>query len=105
MHVATSKAKRDASVSMFMSLLVPILLISAGCSRKAETSSPAITATDRALPVPVSIPDESSSPQVRNAVSKAQHKIAVEDTLEPVSIDNASVPSSTHGVASGSTKK
>jgi hypothetical protein len=80
-----------AKAALTTLLVLPILITFAGCSRKAETPAPAVITTDRAEPVPVAIPDlPDSSP----AKASVQRKIPVEDTLEPVPIDNASVPSS-----------
>ena len=104
-HFVISCATNATGVKLFALFLVPALLMSAGCSRKAETPPPAITAADRALPIPVSIPDEQATTPVKGAGSGAQRKIPIEDTQEPVSIDNASIPSSAQGVASPGTKK
>ena len=86
-------------------LIVPLLIVGQGCSRTAETPPPVVTAADRALPIPVNMPDEPTVGKVNATASSAHHKIAVEDTLEPVPIDDASVPSSLPEIAGSHLKK
>lgn len=99
----TGNSANAINVLLATLLIVPMLLIVQGCSRKAETPAPVLTADDRALPIPVS--DEPTSPSVKAKTPAAQRKIPVEDTLEPIPIDDASVPSSARGPAGVSTKK
>ena len=100
---------RQIFILLSLSLL---LLQQTGCKRRDDPTPPAVTAADRALPVPVDIPADmpASSTQPASATQaaapgkQAAHKVPIEDTLEPVPVDDASVPTAAKGFG-GKTKK
>ena len=85
-------------------LMLLMLLLMPGCSREAAPSPPAVTAADRALPVAVDIPEQPTPLPVK-AVPSVQRKVPIEDTLEPIPIDDAPVPSSAKSTAGSRVRK
>ena len=90
-----------------------LLQIQFGCNRRDDPVAPPVTAADRALPIPIdNAPAASGSSTVSTGTAAvtttatasggkatAPLKVSVEDTLEPVPIDDASVPGEGRGAA------
>ena len=98
-------------ISIFL-ILSFVLLQQTGCKRRDDPVVPAVTAADRALPVPVDIPADTptssltpASATQANAVGiQTARKVPLEDTLEPVPLDDASVPTEAKGFGRKSKK-
>ena len=72
-----------------LAIIVFLVLVGA-CSRREEPTAPAVAAADRALPVAVDIPPE--PPARLSSAPSAPPIVPAEDRLEPVSVDDANVP-------------
>ena len=81
------KGKRPHWALAFVALLMMV----GGCSRHEEPTTPVVSAAERSLPVPVEIPPD--APVRSLGAASAQQVVPAEERLEPVSIDDASVPS------------
>ncbi len=100
---------RQIAILLTLSLL---LLQQTGCKRRDDPTAPAVTAADRALPVPVDMPPDAptssatsaSATQAAAAGKQTAHRVPVEDTLEPVPIDDATLPTDAKGFE-GKTRK
>ena len=101
-HSANFVTRIVANAGLSILLILPVL---AGCSRTAEPPAAVVTEADRASPVPVDVPDPPPATSGKAALQSVQRKIPVEDTLEPVPIDDASVPSNATGFSAQRAKK
>lgn len=98
-------AIKPAIVATAVRTTLAILLVFTGCSRHdAQIAPPPISAADRAEPLPVIESAEPIAPAAAKALV-ASRKIPLEDTLEPVAIDDASVPSNAPSLSGQHKKK